>query len=103
MRHRVAGREFSRRGSHRTAMYRNLVGDLLQYERIVTTEPKAKEIRGLADKVITLSKAGDLHARRRALALVSDKKAVDKAFGELAPRYANRNGGYTRVLKLGAR
>jgi large subunit ribosomal protein L17 len=84
-------------------MYRNLVGDLLQYERIVTTEPKAKEIRGLADKVITLSKAGDLHARRRALTLVNDKKAVDKAFDELAPRYASRSGGYTRVLKLGAR
>ena len=103
MKHRVAGREFSRRGSHRMAMYRNLVGDLLQYERIVTTEPKAKEIRGLADKVITLSKAGNLHARRRALALVSDKKAVDKAFAELASRYASRSGGYTRVLKLGAR
>ena len=84
-------------------MYRNLIGDLLQYERIVTTEPKAKEIRGLAEKVITLGKAGSLHARRRALAMVSDKKAVDKAFGELAPRYANRNGGYTRVLKLGPR
>ncbi len=103
MKHRVAGREFSRRGSHRKALYRNLIADLLHYERIVTTEAKAKEIRGLADRVITLGKAGNLHARRQALAVVSEKKVVDKTFGDLASRYANRSGGYTRVLKLGAR
>jgi large subunit ribosomal protein L17 len=85
------------------ALYRNLVADLLQYERIVTTEPKAKEIRGLVDRVITLGKVGNLHARRQALALVSDKRVVDKAFGEFASRYASRSGGYTRVLKLGPR
>lgn len=103
MRHRVAGRALSRRSSHRMALYRNLIADLLQYERITTTEAKAKEVRGLADRVITLGKAGNLHARRQALAMVSEKKVVDKVFVDLASRYANRSGGYTRVLKLGAR
>lgn len=103
MRHRVAGRKLSRSSSHRKALYRNLVTDLLRHEKIVTTEAKAKEARPLAEKVITLGKDGSLHARRLALSTVGDKKVVDKVFTELAPRYANRPGGYTRLLKLGFR
>jgi large subunit ribosomal protein L17 len=79
------------------------VADLVKYEKIVTTEAKAKEIRGLAEKMITLGKEGSLASRRRALAFVTDKKLVDKIFGELAPRYAERPGGYTRIVKLGRR
>jgi large subunit ribosomal protein L17 len=85
------------------ALYRNLVTDLLRYEKIVTTEAKAKETRPLAEKVITLGKQGNLHARRQALSFVLDKKVVDKVFTELGPRYAQRTGGYTRVVKLGPR
>lgn len=103
MRHRVAGRKLSRASDHRMALYRNLVTDLLRYEKIVTTEAKAKEARPLAEKVITLGKKGNLHARRQALAFVYDSKVVDKVFTELGPRYANRPGGYTRVVKLGPR
>jgi len=84
-------------------MYRNLVTDLLRYEKLVTTEAKAKEVRGMAEKIITLGKDGDLQARRQALAFVTDKKVVKKLFDELAPRYADRPGGYTRVVKLGPR
>jgi large subunit ribosomal protein L17 len=79
------------------------VADLVKYEKIVTTEAKAKEIRGLAEKMITLGKEGSLASRRRALAFVTDKKLVDKIFSELAPRYAERAGGYTRIVKLGRR
>jgi len=79
------------------------VSDLVKYEKIVTTEAKAKEIRGLAEKMITLGKEGSLASRRRALAFVTDKKLVDKIFNELAPRYAERPGGYTRLVKLGRR
>jgi len=79
------------------------VSDLVKYGKIVTTEAKAKEIRGLADKMITLGKEGSLASRRRALAFVTDKKLVDKIFTELAPRYAERPGGYTRLVKLGRR
>jgi len=84
-------------------MYRNLVTDLLRYEKIVTTEAKAKEVRGMAEKTITLGKNGTLHARRQALAFVTDKKVVPKLFDELASRYADRPGGYTRLVKLGPR
>jgi len=84
-------------------MYRNLVADLVKYEKIVTTEAKAKEIRGLAEKMITLGKEGSLASRRRALAFVTDEKIVDKIFSELAPRYMERPGGYTRIVKLGRR
>jgi len=84
-------------------MFRNLVTDLLLYERISTTEAKAKEIRGLAEKIITLGKRETLHARRQALAFVYDKKVVAKVFDELAQRYAERPGGYTRIIKLGPR
>jgi large subunit ribosomal protein L17 len=103
LRHRIAGRKLSRPTAHRWALYRNLVADLIKYEKIVTTEAKAKEIRGLAEKVITLGKEGSLASRRRALAFVTDKKIVDKVFSELAPRYAERLGGYTRIVKLGRR
>ncbi len=103
MRHRIAGRKLSRPTAHRWALYRNLVSDLVKYGKIVTTEAKAKEIRGLAEKMITLGKEGSLASRRRALAFVTDKKLVDKIFNELAPRYAERPGGYTRLVKLGRR
>jgi len=84
-------------------LYRNLVSDLIKYNKIVTTEAKAKEIRGLAEKMITLGKEGSLASRRRALAFVTDKKLVDKIFGELAPKYMERPGGYTRIVKMGRR
>jgi large subunit ribosomal protein L17 len=89
--------------AHRKAVCRNLVTDLLKYEGITTTEAKAKEIRGMTEKMITLGKEGSLHARRQALAFVMDERVVDKVFLELAPRYAERGGGYTRLYKLGAR
>ena len=103
MRHRVAGRRLSRSSGHRKALYRNLVTDLLRHEKIVTTEAKAREAGPLAEKMITLGKQGTLHARRQALAFVTDKKVVDKVFGEFGPRYADRPGGYTRLTKLGPR
>jgi large subunit ribosomal protein L17 len=82
------------------ALYRNLVTDLLKYERIITTEAKAREARTFADKMITLGKKGDLAARRRALGFVYDKKVVDKIFDDLGPRFASRPGGYTRLTKI---
>ncbi len=103
MRHKVAGRKLSRSTDHRIALFRNLVTDLLRYEKIVTTEPKAKEVQSMAEKVITLGKKKDLHARRQALSFVYEKAVVDKLFTELGPRYAERPGGYTRVTKLGPR
>ena len=103
MRHKVAGRKLGRDTGHRRAMYRNLVTDLLGYEKITTTEAKAKEVRGLAEKMITLAKEGGLNSRRRALSFIIDKKVVEKVFAELALRYAERPGGYTRITKLGPR
>ena len=103
MRHRIAGRKLSRTSGHRRALYRNLVTDLLSHEKIVTTEAKAKEIRGLAEKMITLGKRGGLHPYRQALSFIIDKKVAEKVFTELAPRYAERPGGYTRIVKLGPR
>lgn len=103
MRHRVVGRRLSRPTGHRMAVYHNLTADLLRHERIFTTEAKAKEVRGIAEKVITLGKNGSLQARRQALGVVGNKKVVEKVFDDLAARYANRNGGYTRVLKIGQR
>jgi len=85
------------------SLYHNLVTELLIHERIVTTETKAKEVRGMVEKVITLGREGSLHSRRQALLLVNEKKVLDKVFGELAKRFADRSGGYTRVLKLGPR
>ena len=103
MRHRIAGRKLGTSSSHRKSMYRNLVTDLLNYEKIVTTEAKAKEVRGLAEKMITLGKKSGLHSRRQAMSYIFDKKVTDKVFAELAPRYAERSGGYTRISKLGPR
>jgi large subunit ribosomal protein L17 len=103
LRHQIAGRKLSRPTAHRWALYRNLVADLVKYEKVVTTEAKAKEIRGLAEKMITLGKEGSLASRRRALAFVTDTKLVNKIFNELAPRYAERAGGYTRIVKMGRR
>lgn len=103
MAHRIGGRKLSRPTDHRLAMYRNLVRDLLRYEKIVTTEAKAKEIRGMAEHIITLGKRGQLPARRQALRLLPDGKTIGKVFGELAPRYGDRTGGYTRTVRLGRR
>jgi large subunit ribosomal protein L17 len=103
MAHRIAGRKLGRPTDHRLALFRNLVTDLLRHEKVITTEAKAKEIRGLAEKVITWGKRGDLNARRQALGFVYDKKVVEKVFNELAPRYVDRPGGYTRIIKLGPR
>lgn len=103
MAHRIDGRKLGRPTDHRLAMFRNLITDLLRYEKIITTEAKAKEVRGLAERVITMGKRGDLHSRRRALGVVYDKKVVEKVFDDLGPRYANRPGGYSRMVKLGPR
>ncbi len=96
-------RKLGRPTSHRVAMLRNLTTSLLNNGRIVTTETRAKELRKVAEKMITLGKRGDLHARRQALAYIYDKDVVYKLFEEIAPKYAERNGGYTRIMKLGPR
>ncbi len=103
MRHRVHGRHLGRDTAHRTAMFRNLVTDLLRYERITTTEAKAKEIRPIAEKIITLGRRGDLHARRQALSYVYDPHVVKKIFDEIAPRMKDRPGGYLRITSVEAR
>ena len=89
--------------SYKRAMYRNLVTDILGYEKIITTETRAKQARSLVEKMITLGKKGGLHSRRQALSFIFDKKVADKVFTELAQRYAERPGGYTRIIKLGRR
>ena len=99
----MAGRKLGRSTGHRWALYRNQVTALLAHEKIITSEAKAKEIRSLAERVITLGKDGSLTSRRRALAFITDKKVVEKLFNDVAPRYANRAGGYTRLVKLGPR
>jgi large subunit ribosomal protein L17 len=103
MRHKVAGRNLSRSTEHRWALYRNQVTALLDHEKITTTEAKAREVRGLAEKMITLAKDGSLASRREALAFITEKKVVEKLFAEIGPSYADRRGGYTRLLKLGPR
>jgi len=103
MRHKIAGRRLGRSSAHRKALFRNLVTDLLNHEKITSTEAKAKEIRGLAEKMITLGKKGGLTSRRQALAFILDENIAAKVFDELAPRYAERPGGYTRLIKLGPR
>jgi large subunit ribosomal protein L17 len=100
MRHKIAGRGLSRDSGHRKALYRNLVTDLLKHEKIVTTEAKAKEVRGMAEKMITLGKKGGLNCYRQALAFITDEKVAAKVFSELGPRYKERPGGYTRITKL---
>jgi len=103
MRHRKAGKKLNRTREHRRALFRNLVTALLEKERIETTLAKAKAIRPLAEKMITLGKRGDLHARRQALAFIQKKAVVKKLFDEIAPRYQNRPGGYTRIIRTGTR
>ena len=103
MRHKISGRKLGRNSSHRKAMMRNMVTSLLDHEKITTTDARAKELRKLAEKMITLGKRGTLHARRQVLQVVMDKKVVDKLFERLAPRFAERPGGYTRIVKLGYR
>jgi large subunit ribosomal protein L17 len=103
MRHRLAGRQFGRNSSHRKALFRNLVTSLLEHGHIETTEAKAKELRGIADKMITLGKKGDLSAKRMALSYIQSRDVVAKLFSEIAPRSAERNGGYTRVIKTRVR
>lgn len=103
MRHRLAGRQFGRNSSHRKALFRNLVTSLLEHGHIETTEAKAKELQGIADKMITLGKKGDLSAKRMALSYIMSRDVVAKLFDEIAPRSAERNGGYTRVMKTRVR
>ena len=103
MRHKVKGRKFDRPGDERAALFRNLVTDLMRHERLKTTEAKAKEVRPIAERMITLGKDGTLHARRQALAYINDKDVVKKLFDDVAPRFASRPGGYTRIVKLGPR
>ena len=103
MRHGKSGRKLNRTTSHRLAMFRNMVTSLLDHERIYTTDAKAKELRRWADRMITLGKRGDLHARRQALQVIRDKRVVHKLFTDLAQRYQARSGGYTRTVKVGFR
>ena len=103
MRHRMGARKLNRTSSHRKAMLSNMVVSLLNHEQIKTTLPKAKELRRVADKMITLGKRGTLHTRRQAFAFLRDDQVVTKLFGTLGSRYKDRSGGYTRVLKAGYR
>lgn len=103
MRHRVSGRKLGRKTAHRLMMFRNLVTSLLDKERIRTTLPRAKELRPIAERMITLGKRESLHARRQALRFIKDPSVVAKLFATLAPRFAQRNGGYTRIIRLGFR
>ena len=103
MRHGMHGRGFSRRSEHRKAMFANLSQALIKHEQIVTTLPKAKDLRPVVEKLVTLGKRGDLHARRQAIAQIKDVALVGKLFEVLGPRYKDRHGGYTRVLKAGFR
>lgn len=103
MRHRKAGRKLGRNSSHRNAMFRNMVTSLLRHEQLETTDAKAKELRPIAEKMITLAKRGDLHARRRALSYIKNKGVTHKLFEELKGRYPDRQGGYLRIVKKGVR
>ena len=103
MRHQKAGKKLNRTGSHRNAMFRNMVTSLFQHGRIRTTDAKAKELRRWVDRVVTLAKRGDLHARRQVLAVMRDKAVVHKLFEEASDRFGDRAGGYTDVIKIGRR
>jgi large subunit ribosomal protein L17 len=103
MRHRKSGKRLGRNTSHRTAMMRNMVTSFFDSERITTTDARAKELRKQAEKLITMARRGDLHSRRLVLQVLRDKKTVDKLFETIAPRYADRPGGYTRIIKIGYR
>jgi large subunit ribosomal protein L17 len=103
MRHRAKGRQLSRTAEHRQALLRNLASSLFRHGRIVTTTAKAKELRPYAERLITLARRGDLHARRLAERKIQDRAVLQRLFGEIGPRFASRPGGYTRILKLGSR
>ena len=103
MNHRKTGRKLGRTSSHRKALFRNMVTSLFEHEQICTTDAKAKELRGVAERMITLGKKGTLHARRQALETIRSKDVTSKVFDELAERYRERPGGYTRVIKVGRR
>ena len=103
MRHGMSGRKLNRTSSHRKSMFANMAVSLLKHEQIKTTLPKAKDLRRVVDRLITLGKRGDLHARRQAMSVLRDRTIASKLFGELAERYKDRPGGYTRVLKAGFR
>jgi len=103
MRHGNSGRKLNRTSSHRKAMFANMAASLIEHEQIVTTLPKAKEIRPIVEKLVTLGKRGDLHARRQAISQIRDNEVVRKLFDTIATRYATRNGGYIRIMKAGYR
>jgi large subunit ribosomal protein L17 len=103
MRHKISGRKFDRPSDERKALFRMLVADLMRHERLRTTEAKAKEVRPIAEKMITLGRDGSVHARRKAFAYLINKDVVKKLFDDIGPRFAARPGGYTRIVKLGAR
>lgn len=103
MRHKNSGRKLNRTAEHRKALFANMAAALIKHEQIVTTLPKAKDLRGVAERLITLAKRGDLHARRLAVSRLREEGAVKKLFDVLGPRYTDRKGGYTRVLKAGFR
>ena len=103
MRHRAKGRQLSRTSTHKRAMLNNMATSLFEHGRVVTTEAKAKELRPFAEKLITLARRGDLHARRLVSQKIHDRAALAKLFAEIGPRFASRPGGYTRILKLGHR
>ena len=103
MRHGMVGRKLNRTASHRKAMFANMAASLILHEQIVTTLPKAKEIRPIVEKIVTLGKRGDLHARRQAISQIRDVAVVTKLFDAIATRYATRNGGYLRIMKAGYR
>lgn len=103
MRHRAKGRQLSRTAEHRRALLRNLAASLFRHDRIVTTEAKAKELRPYAERLITLARRGDLHARRQVERRIQDRDVLSRLFTEIGPRFAARPGGYTRILKLGHR
>lgn len=103
MRHGAAHRKLGRTTSHRTAMFANMAASLIKHEQITTTLPKAKELRPFVEKLVTLAKKGDLHARRQAISQVRDVPQVGKLFETLGPRYSERNGGYIRIMKAGFR
>ena len=103
MRHGFAGRSFARSASHRKAMFANLAVSLIEHEQIVTTLPKAKDLRPIVEKLVTLGKRGDLHARRQVIAQIGNENVVKRLFETIAPRYASRNGGYLRIMKAGFR
>jgi large subunit ribosomal protein L17 len=103
MRHKYSGRKLGRTSSHRQAMFRNMVTSLFEHERIVTTAEKAKEARPIAEKMITLAKRGDLHARRQALSFIRSKDIVEKLFTQIKDSFEDRKGGYTRIIKTGVR